>query len=65
MTFRTLFLVTTMMVGLGSPNCHDARAGLLGPGRTVQAFYYNGTFASPEGEIPVGGLGRNVARGAS
>jgi hypothetical protein len=31
-----------------------AEAGLLGAGRTVQAFYYNGVFASPEGEIPVG-----------
>jgi hypothetical protein len=31
-----------------------AEAGLLGSGRTVQAFYYNGVFASPEGEIPVG-----------
>lgn len=28
--------------------------GLYGSGRTVQAFYYNSTFASPEGEIPVG-----------
>lgn len=31
-----------------------AEAGLLGAGRTVQAFYYNGVFASPEGELPVG-----------
>jgi hypothetical protein len=28
---------------------------LFGAGNTVQAFYYNSTFASPEGEIPVGG----------
>jgi hypothetical protein len=28
-----------------------AQAGLLGAGRTVQAFYYNGVFAGPEGEL--------------
>jgi len=28
-----------------------AHAGLLGAGRTVQAFYYNGVFAGPEGEL--------------
>jgi hypothetical protein len=33
----------------------QARAGLLGTGRTVQAFYYNGVFANPEGEIAIGG----------
>jgi hypothetical protein len=27
---------------------------LLGAGNTVQVFYFNGVFASPEGEIPVG-----------
>lgn len=31
-----------------------AYAGLVSSGATVQAFYYNGVFASPEGEIPVG-----------
>jgi hypothetical protein len=34
---------------------NHAHAGLIGPGTTVQAFYYNSVFASPEGEIPVGG----------
>ena len=29
----------------------QAHAGLLGAGKTVQAFYYNGVFASPEGEL--------------
>jgi hypothetical protein len=29
----------------------QARADLLGPGKTVQAFYYNGVFAGPEGQI--------------
>jgi hypothetical protein len=28
-----------------------AHAGLLGAGRTVQAFYYNGVFAGPEGQL--------------
>jgi hypothetical protein len=29
-------------------------SGLTGAGKTVQAFYYNGVLASPEGEIAVG-----------
>jgi hypothetical protein len=29
----------------------QARADLLGPGKTVQAVYYNGVFAGPEGQI--------------
>ncbi len=29
----------------------DASAGLFGVGNTVQAFYFNGVFASPEGEL--------------
>jgi hypothetical protein len=34
---------------------HQASAeGLLGAGNTVQAFYYNGVLADPEGELPVG-----------
>jgi hypothetical protein len=36
----------------------DASAGLLGAGNTVQAFYFNGVFASPEGQI-------NAATGTS
>jgi hypothetical protein len=36
----------------------QAHAGLIGPGTTVQAFYYNGVFASPEGQI-------NAATGTS
>ena len=32
----------------------QAHAGLIGPGTTVQAFYYNGVFASPAGLIPDG-----------
>jgi hypothetical protein len=31
------------------PSC--AWAGLIDPAATVQAFYYNGVFASPEGEL--------------
>ncbi len=50
------FLKMSMMgaavaVALGAA---PAEAGLLGAGRTVQAFYYDGAFANLEGEIPVG-----------
>src|SRR5579863_3077408 len=50
MTFRSGLLASTVlgMVGLLSGQAH---AGLLGAGRTVQAFYYNGVFAGPEGEL--------------
>jgi hypothetical protein len=36
----------------------DASAGLFGVGNTVQAFYFNGVFAGPEGQI-------NMATGTS
>ena len=36
---------------------NHADAGLIGPGTTVQAFYYNGVFASPEGQDWVDSLG--------
>jgi hypothetical protein len=52
-TFRPGFLASTILLSL-LPVCTYA-TGLFGPGNTVQAFYYNGVFASPEGEIPVGG----------
>jgi hypothetical protein len=53
MEFRVGLLASTVLGLLGLiPN--QARADLIGPGKTVQAFYYNGVFASPEGEIPVG-----------
>jgi hypothetical protein len=56
MTYREkLVLALGATLGLASLVPHQAQAGLLGAGRTVQAFYYNGVFANPEGEIPVGG----------
>jgi hypothetical protein len=42
------------MLALVSFFPQQAHAGLIGAGRTVQAFYYNGVLASPEGEIAVG-----------
>jgi len=50
---RTGLLIIAL---LGSTNVFigQARADLLGAGKTVQAFYYNSVFASPEGEIAVG-----------
>jgi hypothetical protein len=55
MTFCGRLLASTTALGLAAFLPGQANAGLLGAGRTVQAFYYNGVFASPEGEIPVGG----------
>ena len=53
MVFRAGLLASTTLLGLALlPS--QAYADLLGAGKTVQAFYYNGVFASPEGEIPVG-----------
>jgi hypothetical protein len=55
MKLHTRLLVSTALMGLAGLLPNPARAGLLGGGNTVQAFYYNGVFASPEGEIPTGG----------
>ena len=51
MTFRTRLLASTTLLGLTGLLPTQAHAGLLGVGGTVQAFYYNGVFASPEGEL--------------
>jgi hypothetical protein len=59
MTFRAKLLASATMLALAGLVPNHARAGLLGAGNTVQAFYYNGVFASPEGEIPVGGSTSN------
>ena len=56
MTLRTTLLSSTAMALLLPIQAH---AGLFGASNTVQAFYYNGVFASPEGEIPVGGSTSN------
>ncbi len=55
MTVRAGLLASATMLGVVGLLSNQAHAGLLGAGNTVQAFYYNGVFASPEGEIPVGG----------
>ncbi len=54
MTLRARLLASTTLLGLTSLLSQQAHAGLIGAGNTVQAFYYNGVLASPEGEIPVG-----------
>jgi hypothetical protein len=59
MTFRAKLLASATMLALAGLVPNHARAGLLGAGNTVQAFYYNGVFASPEGEIPAGGMTSN------
>jgi hypothetical protein len=56
---RKLLLTSGAILGLANLVPHQADAGLLGVGHTVQAFYYNGAFAGPEGEIPVGGSTSN------
>ena len=50
MVFRAGFLASTTLLGLAILIPNRAHAGLIGPGTTVQAFYYNGVFASPEGQ---------------
>jgi hypothetical protein len=56
MPFRTSLLASTTLLGLTGLLSNQAHAGLIGAGNTVQAFYYNGVFAGPEGEIPVAGF---------
>jgi len=55
------YAIATSLVGSVLLFAAPAEAGLFGAGRTVQAFYYNGVFASPEGEIPVGASTSNPA----
>jgi hypothetical protein len=54
MTFRVQTTRVRDLLALAGLVPNHARAGLLGAGNTVQAFYYNGVFASPEGN-PVAG----------
>jgi hypothetical protein len=54
MTFGSRLLASAALLSVVCVVPNQAHAGLLGSGRTVQAFYYNGVFASPEGELPVG-----------
>jgi hypothetical protein len=52
---RTQLLASITVLGLACLIPNRALASeLLGNGKTVQAFYYNGVLASPEGEIAVG-----------
>ena len=48
MTFRAKLLASTTLLGMAAL-VSPARAGLLSASATVQAFYYNGTFAGPAG----------------
>ena len=59
MSFRARLLTSTTILGLAGVLAGHAHAGLLGAGATVQAFYYNGMFAGPEGEI-VTGVGNSL-----
>ena len=52
MMFRAGLLAT--MLGLASLIPSQAHADLIGTGKTVQAFYYNGVFNNPAGLIPDG-----------
>lgn len=53
MTFRFGLLASAILLGLVPSQAYGD--GLFGPTNTVQAFYYNGVLADPEGEITVGG----------
>ena len=54
MMFRSGLLATTTMLGLASLIPSQAHADLIGTGKTVQAFYYQGVFNNPAGLIPDG-----------
>ena len=54
MTFRSGLFASTMLLCVANLIPSQAHAGLIGPGTTVQAFYYNGVFASPAPLIPDG-----------
>lgn len=54
MTFRARLLASTTVLGLAGLLPNQAHAGLFGASAMVQAFYYNGVFASPAGLIPDG-----------
>jgi hypothetical protein len=61
MIFRTAIFSSITLLSLSCLVSNQANAGLIGAGKTVQAFYYNGVFASPEGEIAVGAGTSNPA----
>jgi hypothetical protein len=44
-------VTSLMLLVYGGLIPSQAHAGLINAGATVQAFYYNGVFASPEGEL--------------
>jgi hypothetical protein len=62
MTFRSGLLASATLLGLvGFSSSQVYATGLFGAGDTVQAFYYNGVFNNPEGEITVGGSSSDPA----
>jgi hypothetical protein len=65
MTLRAKLCSGVALFSLAGLSPNQAFAGLLGAGNTVQAFYYNGVFASPEGELPAGALTDDPASLAS
>src|SRR5258708_27112897 len=54
MTYRAGLLASSVLLGLAGLIPSQARADLIGPGTTVQAFFYNGVFTGPVGLIPDG-----------
>ena len=54
MIFRAGLLVSTVLLCFAGLIPNQAHAGLIGPGTTVQAFFYNGVFTGPAGLIPDG-----------
>jgi len=59
MTLFGRLLGTAAFLGVAGLAPQHAHAGLLSAAATVQAFYYNGVFAGPEGELPLGGSTSN------
>jgi hypothetical protein len=57
MIFRAGLTLLTVLLGVAGLIPNQAHAGLIGPGTTVQAFYYNGTFTGPEGQDWVDNMG--------
>ena len=51
MICRSGLLTSAILLVFASLVPDQADAGLINVGATVQAFYYNGVFASPEGEL--------------
>jgi|SRR6516165_5149468 hypothetical protein len=59
MIFRAGLLLLTVLLGVAGLIPNQAHADLIGTGKTVQAFYYNGVFNNPAGLIPDGAATSN------